>query len=720
MPKLKSNSIRFANLVIPLLAALIAGIYVCLNIWAVPSTGSDEKSGVDSLIRAIALDKNRDFGSAQKALEGYFASSGALLPPHEVAKVRYFRATVEQPDYFDMLVCTRNASVWPNKEPVRIYIDNFKSFGEEADTIIHAQIDSALKEWQISTDARLQFKRVMEPDRAQIKIVPELDPSFMPLKGALADTSWIEDDRASKNSLLPKRQSATIRIIDPKLEKHPSQRRILSIRSSILHELGHALGINGHSANTADTMFAIENASSQSLAGKEYTLSERDRKTIQKLYDKDAESNALARIESLASQNDAYACHALAISCYRGEGKQKDEAQAFKWAQKAADQNLPEAISLVAEMYLSGKGRTKNLEKAFALFKKAADLNSPDANINLGFMYANGLGVKKDYEKSSQCYEVASKRGLATATFNLGVNHENGTGTEKDYAKAMEYYRRAASQGSALALSAMSAMYYTGRGVERDYTKGIELANRAAEQSADGKAKVGDLYFYGLGVPVDYAKALAWYQKGAKENSGSALLRLAGMHVWGRGVKQDVSKAKEYYRQAEDLGLDSARQGITNLDFDDAVGEMMRGQYQAAAQAVDRFLATARKSYYEELENNFYYAATYANIAWRHAGRPDKAQQVCKTILKEHKLQKWPREAVQYLCGEITEKELLAVAGDDLEKLTESKYFIGANEAVDKKYSPARANLEWVLKEGRRDFFEYSFAEAELNLLPKH
>lgn len=362
MQKLKSISIRL-NLLIPLIAAIFAGWYVCTHISAVPSSEPAEQTGTNSLTSAIAQDKRRDFSGAGKALEVYFAGSDSLLPPHEVAKIRFFRATVDQPSYFDMLVCTRSASVWSTASPVSIYIDSFASFGEEANGIIHAQVNSALNEWQKATKDRLQFKRVMNPDLAQIKIIPEADPSFMPLRGALADTSWMEDSRLSKNSVLPKRQSATIRIIDPKLDKHPSQRKILSIRSSILHELGHALGINGHSANTADTMFAIENASSQSLDGKEYTLSSRDRETIRKLYDKDAETDAIKRIELLSAKNDPYACHCLALMFYRGEGKEKDEAQAFRWARKAADQDLPEALSLIGEMHFPERDSRRTLKK---------------------------------------------------------------------------------------------------------------------------------------------------------------------------------------------------------------------------------------------------------------------------------------------------------------------------------------------------------------------
>lgn len=700
------------------LAVVSASVYVYCQY---PQAKSFTSTGaIDSLAKAIAHDRKKEFAKATDSLESYFKSQGALLPPQEVARIRYFRSTVDGPDYFDMLVCTRDASVWPDlRKPIKVNIASFAQFGSKADAVIHEQIASALKEWQEAAAGNVQFKLVSDPEEANINIVPEADPSFMPLRGAIADTTWIEDSTLSKNTILPKRQSATIRIIDPQLSEHPSTQQILAVRAAILHEFGHALGISGHSPNAADTMFAIENASIQSIEASAGLLSERDKATIQKLYEPSPDTRAAQRIEALAAAGNPYACHTLGIMYFKGEGKKKDDKEASKWFEQAASQNLAEGLAMVAEMNFTGRGRPKNYQKALELYKKAADLTSPDACINLGFMYSNGLGVEKDYAKARTWYQLGSERGQATATFNLGILYENGSGTDKDYAKAMEYYKRAASQGSPLALSAMSAMYYTGRGVKLDYVKGMELARRSAEQSADGKAKVGDLYFYGLGVPIDYQKALQWYEKGAKEGSGNAMMRIAGMHMWGRGAKRDVEKAKSYYKQAEEQGLDSAKQAQSSLDLDDAVGRLMQGQFNEAALALDRFLNKARKSYYDELERNFFYAAAYENIAWRHAGHPEKAAKMSKLILNERKSVEWPRDGVRYLLGELSEKELLKIAGSDNEKLTEGNYFIGANLALNKNYKAAREALERVLKEGRRDFFEYAFAEEELRLLTK-
>ncbi len=717
-----SQKNKQVNLAICTIAALCSIVYVYLQVNAFtpgPAT-APQSDDVTNLAQSIAQDQKGEFDKASKSLEGYFSQKDSLLPPREVARIRFFRTTVGEPDYFDMLVSTRTAGLWPKSRiPLAVFIGDFKVFGKEADSLIRKQIASALKEWQQAVGRNLEFKVVDNSELASIRVVPERDPSFMPLQGALADTSWEDDNNLSKHVLLPKRQSATVRIIDPHIDAKPSQQKINSVRSSILHEIGHALGINGHSANAADTMFAIENASPQTFEGSEYKLSKRDKETIRRLYLPGAEAMALQRIENMAAANNPYACLTLGTLYYKGEDKPVNDKEARKWFERAADQNLPEAIGLLGEMNFSGRGQQKDYQKAFTLFKRAADLSSPEAQINMGFMYANGLGIKKDYEKSRQWYEEASKQGVATATFNLGVVYENGTGTDKDYNKAVDYYRRAASQGSTLALSALSAMYYTGRGVTRDYEKGMDLARRAAEQSADGKVKMGDLYLYGLGVETDPKKAREWYEKGVKESSPSAMLRLAGMYIWGRGVPRNIPKAIGYYKQAEEKGLDSAKQAQSNIDFDDAIGNMMRGEYSLAAPALDRFLTQARKSYYAELESNFFYAAAYDNISWRHAGNEKNASAIARLILKERTSEEWPKAAVKYLTGEISEKDLLGIAGDDLEKQTESKYFIGANESLKKNYRVARANLQWVLKEGRKDFFEYSLAERELLILDK-
>lgn len=73
-------------------------------------------------------------------------------------------------------------------------------------------------------------------------------------------------------------QTATVVILTvPTIERHgisDNQMRFIS-----LHEVGHALGLIGHSPNPADIMFLGE-----SLADITRYLSERDRQTLIRLY----------------------------------------------------------------------------------------------------------------------------------------------------------------------------------------------------------------------------------------------------------------------------------------------------------------------------------------------------------------------------------------------------------------------------------------------------
>ncbi|PHI95498.1 hypothetical protein BG621_06490 [Parasaccharibacter apium] len=55
---------------------------------------------------------------------------------------------------------------------------------------------------------------------------------------------------------------------------------------------------------------------------------------------------------------------------------------------------------------------------------------------------------------------------------------------------------------------------------------------------------------YELGIPYDYAKAVAWYQKAAKQGDPEAQRSLALMYAEGRGVAQNDVQAVSWYRKS--------------------------------------------------------------------------------------------------------------------------------------------------------------------------
>jgi lipoprotein NlpI len=73
----------------------------------------------------------------------------------------------------------------------------------------------------------------------------------------------------------------------------------------------------------------------------------------------------------------------------------------------------------------------------------------------------------------------------------------------------------------------------------------------------------------------------------------------------------------------------------------------------------------------------------------------------------------WPAALVKYLRADIGEKDLLALATDN-DKMTEARAYVGMSLALEGRLDAARTHLEWVVKNGNRDFIEYGLAKSEL------
>ena len=78
---------------------------------------------------------------------------------------------------------------------------------------------------------------------------------------------------------------------------------------------------------------------------------------------------------------------------------------------------------------------------------------------------------------------------------------------------------------------------------------------------ADAQSNLGDIYYYGWGVPQDYAQAAKWYRKAADQGHVMALATVGYMHTEdfnehreGSGILQDEVEAAIWYRRAAEAG----------------------------------------------------------------------------------------------------------------------------------------------------------------------
>ena len=51
------------------------------------------------------------------------------------------------------------------------------------------------------------------------------------------------------------------------------------------------------------------------------------------------------------------------------------------------------------------------------------------------------------------------------------------------------------------------------------------------------------MYYYGLGVPQDYTKAVSWYRRAAEQGNAEVQLDLGFMYDIGLGVQEDDAEA---------------------------------------------------------------------------------------------------------------------------------------------------------------------------------
>lgn len=150
---------------------------------------------------------------------------------------------------------------------------------------------------------------------------------------------------------------------------------------------------------------------------------------------------------------------------------------------------------------------------------------------------------------------------------------------------------------------------------------------------------------------------------------------------------------------------------LPNLYFSTAEANLNLGSGDVAAEAARKYIDLQTWS-----DPNAPYAALMSYFGYRKASRDQEAQKMLAEAFTRTDAKSWPASIIQYLRGDINEKDLLALATDN-DKMTEARAYVGMNLTLQRRLDAARPHLEWVVKNGNRDFIEYTLAQAELRRL---
>ncbi|MCP4649519.1 MAG: hypothetical protein GY853_05485 [PVC group bacterium] len=301
------------------------------------------------------------------------------------------------------------------------------------------------------------------------------------------------------------------------------------------------------------------------------------------------EKQLLKLIKQSAARGNAVSQAELAEFYYKGTFVKKNEKQAFVWYKKSAEQNLRSSIKWLAYLYEHGKGTKENINKAVKWYTLGAELEHGTCVNKLGSLYENGKGVEKDLKKAADLYkkalELENKRGI----YNLALLYEKGKGVKKDIGKAeelfamsakmehkkakkkcLEYAKNYIKKSKEFNQKSLEARENKDYNLAKDYAaKNIEQLRMAAKLGdANSQILLGQLLLEGKDADHDYAEALKWFKKAARQDNPSSvpMKHLGYMYQQGLGVPKDYDKALKWLNKAKSAGDKDAKNYIKTIN----------------------------------------------------------------------------------------------------------------------------------------------------------
>ncbi|OZJ06468.1 hypothetical protein BZG36_00530 [Bifiguratus adelaidae] len=289
----------------------------------------------------------------------------------------------------------------------------------------------------------------------------------------------------------------------------------------------------------------------------------------------------------------------------RGEYVPQDNRTAWEWFLRGAELSNPSGLHGVGMMYRDGIFVPQDIEKASEYFKEAADQDYDEAQVSLGRIL---MSTEARLPGALQYFKSAAsppKRNLL-AYYYLAEMHRLGIATPVSCQVAVNYYKLVAEKGDWLdpvmetaynayrAGDEENALLHYIMAAERGYEvaqsnvawlldtnkhllelpaifgqppprdpRREELAfiywSRASNQeNLDARMKVGDYYYWGIGVNKSAEKAASVYRIISDlKYSSMAMWNLGWMHENGMGVAKDLHLAKRFYDQAVESNPDA-------------------------------------------------------------------------------------------------------------------------------------------------------------------
>ena len=197
-------------------------------------------------------------------------------------------------------------------------------------------------------------------------------------------------------------------------------------------------------------------------------------------------------------------------------------------------------------LYENGEFVAKNETAAAYWYHRAAEKNHAGALNNLGVIYSNSKLGYFDKNKSTDFFRRSAEFDSKVGMFNFGNCLVSGDGVRKNVRRGIKMLEESAMAGYGNAMSTLADMYYSGKVVEEDYSAAKFWYERACDSEvAAGFFGLGHLYGFGLGVEMDLAKALSYFES-AIDRKPKFASRLADYYEKGIIFDKDEKLAEKW------------------------------------------------------------------------------------------------------------------------------------------------------------------------------
>jgi TPR repeat protein len=181
--------------------------------------------------------------------------------------------------------------------------------------------------------------------------------------------------------------------------------------------------------------------------------------------------------------------YAKGVAFYRGDGVERNDAEAAAWLTKAADKGNTAAPFALAVIYSNGGvGLAANGELALRWLRRGVDVGDPNAQYLFGQGCEGGMLGKPDPSAAVQWYRKAAEQNHMDAQREYGRCLALGVGVDADPAASVEWFTKAAKLGDAKSMYFLGFLHAQGSGVKVDNVEAYRwmlLAKEHGNQVAD-------------------------------------------------------------------------------------------------------------------------------------------------------------------------------------------------------------------------------------------